>query len=50
MIIQLSKVIKNVDKKKIANLILDQANILDGNTLSDPSRYIENLTDIFIKD
>ncbi|PPR47435.1 MAG: Chaperone protein HtpG [Alphaproteobacteria bacterium MarineAlpha5_Bin9] len=49
MIIQLSKVIKNVDKKKIANLILDQANILDGNTLSDPSRYIENLTDIFMK-
>mgnify|MGYP001285655232 CR=1 FL=1 len=30
-------------------LLLDQANILDGNILSNPSNYIDNLTDLFIK-
>ena len=37
------------DHKKIAQIILDQANILDGNILSNPSAYLENLTEIFIK-
>ena len=38
-----------IDHKKMSNLILDQANILDGNILSNPSGYLENLTEIFIK-
>ena len=50
MIVKLSNSLKNVDHKKLSFLLLDQANILDGNILSNPSNYIENLTDIFIKD
>ena len=38
-----------INHKKASNLILDQANILDGNILSNPSAYLENLTEIFIK-
>ena len=34
--------------KKIASLILDQANILDGNILSNPTNYLETLTELFI--
>ncbi len=49
MIINLSNNLTKVDHKKMSNLILDQANILDGNILSNPSRYLENLTEIFIK-
>ncbi len=49
MIIKVSKNIKEIDHKKIASLLLDQANILDGNILSNPSGYIENLTELFIK-
>ena len=49
MIIKISESLTNVDHKKISNLLLDQANILDGNILSNPSGYIESLTDLFIK-
>ncbi len=49
MIINLSNNLTKVDHKKMSDLILDQANILDGNVLSNPSGYLENLTEIFIK-
>ena len=49
MIINLSNDLTKIDHKKMSNLILDQANILDGNVLSNPSGYLENLTEIFIK-
>ena len=49
MIINLSNNLTKIDHKKMSNLILDQANILDGNVLSNPSGYLENLTEIFIK-
>ena len=49
MIIKISESLTKVDHKKISNLLLDQANILDGNILSNPSGYIESLTDLFIK-
>ncbi|PPR53468.1 MAG: hypothetical protein CFH16_00981, partial [Alphaproteobacteria bacterium MarineAlpha5_Bin6] len=48
MIIKISENLKKINHKKAANLLLDQANILDGNTLSNPSEYIENLTELFI--
>ena len=48
MIIKISESLKDNDHKKICNLILDQANILDGNTLSNPSNYMETLTELFI--
>ena len=49
MIVNLSENLTKIDHKKASNLILDQANILDGNILSNPSAYLENLTEIFIK-
>ena len=49
MIKKLSENLNNLDHKKISSLLLDQANILDGNILSNPSNYIEILTDLFIK-
>ena len=49
MIINLSNNLTKIDHKKMSQLILDQANILDGNILSNPSGYLENLTEIFIK-
>ena len=49
MIIKLSETLTKVDHKKLSNLLLDQANILDGNVLSNPTSYIESLTDLFIK-
>ena len=49
MIIKLSKSLTKLDHKKIANLIIDQANILDGNIISDPSSYTEILTELFIE-
>ena len=49
MIIKLSNNLTKIDHKRMSNLILDQANILDGNILSNPSGYLENLTEIFIK-
>ncbi len=49
MIIKISENINNFDHKKISQVILDQANILDGNILSNPTSYIESLTDLFIK-
>ncbi len=49
MIIKISENINSFDHKKISQVLLDQANILDGNILSNPSGYIENLTELFIK-
>jgi len=48
MIIKMSESLNVNDHKKLSNLLLDQANILDGNTLSNPSAYMESLTDLFI--
>ena len=48
MIINLSNNLTKIDHKK-CQILLDQANILDGNILSNPSGYLENLTEIFIK-
>ena len=41
--------LKKIDHKKLSYLLLDQANILDGNILSNPTNYIESLTELFIK-
>ena len=49
MIVKISENLINFDHKKISQVILDQANILDGNILSNPSAYMESLTDLFIK-
>ena len=49
MIVKISENLNNFDHKKVAQIILDQANILDGNILSNPTSYTENLTDLFIK-
>ena len=49
MIINLSNNLTKIDHRKMSNLILDQANILDGNVLSNPTGYLESLTEIFIK-
>ena len=49
MIINLSNNLTKIDHKKMSNLILDQANILDGNVLSNPTGYMESLTELFIK-
>ena len=48
MIIKISNSLSSIDHKKIANLIFDQANILDGNPVKNPSEYIDNLTSLFI--
>ncbi len=49
MIIKISNSLSSIDHKKIANLIFDQANILDGNPVKNPSEYIDNLTSLFIE-
>ena len=49
MIIKISESLTKTDHKKISTLILDQANILDGNVLSNPANYIETLSELFIK-
>ena len=49
MIIKLSEDLKILNHKKLSMLLLDQANILDGNTLSNPANYIDSLTELFIK-
>ncbi|MDC6447821.1 molecular chaperone HtpG [Alphaproteobacteria bacterium] len=49
MIIKISENLNKFDHKKISQVILDQANILDGNILSNPTAYMESLTDLFIK-
>ena len=49
MIVRISENLTNFDHKKISQIILDQANILDGNILSNPTGYIESLTELFIK-
>jgi molecular chaperone HtpG len=49
MIIKISDNLNVFDHKKISQIILDQANILDGNVLSNPSRYMESLTELFVK-
>ena len=45
---KLSNSLKKLDHKKISNLLMDQANILDGNNIANPSNYIENLTELFV--
>ena len=49
MITKISQNLSNFDHKKISQVILDQANILDGNVLSNPTGYIESITELFIK-
>ena len=49
MMVKISENLGVFDHKKIAQIILDQANILDGNVLSNPSGYMESLTELFIK-
>ncbi len=49
MILKLSESLSKIDHKKLSSLLLDQANILDGNVLSNPTNYIESLTELFIK-
>ena len=49
MIIKISDNLNVFDHKKISQIILDQANILDVNILSNPSGYMESLTELFIK-
>ena len=49
MIVKISENLSNFDHKKISQIILDQANILDGNVLSNPTGYMESLTELFIK-
>ena len=49
MIIKISDNLNEFDHKKISQIILDQANILDGNVLSNPSGYMESLTELFVK-
>jgi len=49
MIIKISQNLNVFDHKRISQIILDQANILDGNILSNPTGYMESLTELFIK-
>jgi len=49
MIVKISQNLSNFDHKKVSQVILDQANILDGNILSNPTGYMESLTELFIK-
>jgi molecular chaperone HtpG len=49
MIVKISENLSSFDHKKVSQVILDQANILDGNILSNPTGYMENLTELFIK-
>ena len=50
MIIKISESLDKLDHKKLSNLILDNANILDGNLIENPSNYMEMLTEIFINE
>ena len=49
MIVKISENLSSFDHKKVSQVILDQANILDGNVLSNPTGYMESLTELFIK-
>ena len=49
MIMKISENLNEFDHKKISQIVLDQANILDGNVLSNPTGYMESLTELFIK-
>ena len=49
MIIKLSESLTKIDHKKLSSLLLDQANILDGNILTNPTNYIDSLTELFIQ-
>ena len=49
MIKKLSKSLDKLNHKKVSNLLLDNAYILDGNIVKNPSEFIENLTEIFVK-
>ena len=48
MIKKLSESLNKINHKKLSFLLLDQANILDGNVLSNPANYLETLTELFI--
>ena len=49
MIQKLSNSLNKLDHKKVSTLLFDSANILDNNTISNPSNYMELLTELFIK-
>ena len=49
MIIKLSESLTKIDHKKLSSLLLDQANILDGNILTNPTNYIDSLRELFIQ-
>ena len=49
MIIKLSNSLTKINHKQLSSLLLDQANILDGNVLSNPTNYIDSLTELFVK-
>jgi len=49
MIKKLSESLNKINHKKLSFLLLDQANILDGNIINNPTNYIESLTELFIK-
>ena len=49
MINRISERLNKMDHNKLSSLLFDQANILDGNILTNPTNYIETLTDLFIK-
>ena len=48
MIIKLSNSLTKINHKQLSSLLLDQANILDGNVLSNPTNYIDSLTELFV--
>ena len=49
MIKKLSNSLTKLNHKVISKVIMDHANILDGNSITDPSSYLEILTELFIK-
>ena len=49
MIKKISNSLTKLDHKKISILLMDKANILDGNIINDPSTYMEILTELFIE-
>ena len=50
MIKKLSKSLTKLDHKKISRMLIDQANILDGNIIKDPAKYTEILTELLINE
>ena len=48
MILMFANNLKKINHKKMSSFVIDQANILDGNSIKNPSEYVENLTDLLI--